>query len=55
MSCHKVDMERYHITSCVHLDFVGVVFVLVTTALIQVAFVTGVCYLDGVLDRAGRV
>lgn len=55
MSCHEVDMERHHITGCVHLDFVGVVFVLVTAAEIQVALVTGVRYLDGILDRAGGV
>lgn len=55
MSCHKVDMECHHITSCVHLDFVDVVFVLVTAALIQVALVIGIRYLDGILDRAGGV
>lgn len=55
MSCHEVDMECDHVTSCVDLDLVGVVFVLVTAAEIQVALVTGVRYLDGILDRAGGV
>lgn len=53
MSRHKVDMECHHIASCVHLDLVGVVFVLVTAALIQVALVICVGHLDRVLDRPG--
>lgn len=55
VSCHKVDMECHHITSCVHLYFVGVVFVLVAAALIQVALVICVRYFDGVLDRSSWV
>lgn len=55
MGCHKVDMKCHDITSRVDLDFVGVILVLVATALIQVAFVICVRYLDGILDRAGWV
>lgn len=55
MSRHKIDMECYNITSRVNLNFVRVVFVLVTAAEIQVAIVICVCYLDGVLDRARRI
>lgn len=55
MSCHKVDMERHYITSCVHLDSVGIVFVLVTATHVQVALVICVGYLDGVFDRAGWI
>ena len=55
MRCHKVNMECHHITSCIHLDFVDIVFVLISAALIQVALVICVRYLDRVLDWAGWV
>lgn len=55
MSCHKVDVECHHITSCVHLDVVDIVFVLVAAALVKVALVICVRHLHGIFDWASWV
>lgn len=55
VSSHEVDVERDNFAGLDDANVVLVIFVLVATALEQVALVVGIRYRKGVFDRTGDI